>query len=375
VSLDDPKQALSSSLHRWDERALGVHFQSNSDSRLRCAFISPAGGGELGQAVADGFAWAGCDVREWSPQAGWDANLSDLIVTYGPMHSLIPSIVALRQSIRRPVPTFVWFTEQVPRLGMPDLALRVAARTRFLVEERLTTLPAFHVAVASNQIGRMLSRAGRLRALGEMLILRQHGMLRLIGALSETNAQFLRRHGLPAQQIPVGYHPLFGERLAVSRDIDVVFLGSTRDRRRRHLIDTLEEQLVSKAVRVVVKDGSATRGGVFGKDRTLLLNRSKIMLNIMRQPWDDPVFRLLLAAPNGAMLLSEKLMPASTGLFRPNIHFAESDLADIVDMVRFYLDNVSGRERIAETAREFVTTELTIEKMAGVALRELGFAL
>jgi len=173
----------------------------------------------------------------------------------------------------------------------------------------------------------------------------------------------------------MGYHPQFGEWFGgIERDIDVVFLGSTRDKRRHNIILELNDKLHSKGVNFVIKDGSPERGYVFGQERTLLLNRSKIMLNIMRQPWDDPVFRLLLAAPNGAMLLSEKLLTTSMGPFQPGEHFAMSNLENIVEAIEYYISNNEERSKIARNAFEFVTKELTMRNMARRILMALDLA-
>ena len=84
----------------------------------------------------------------------------------------------------------------------------------------------------------------------------------------------------------------------------------------------------------------------------------------MRQPWDDPVFRLLLAAPNGAMLLSEKLLATSTGPFQSEQHFAMSDLGNIFGAIEYYIANNDERCEIARQAFEFVTKELTMRNTA-----------
>jgi hypothetical protein len=173
----------------------------------------------------------------------------------------------------------------------------------------------------------------------------------------------------------MGYHPNFGERLSSqSRDIDVVFLGSTRDKRRKALIAELHEQLARRNIHLVIKDGSRQHGHVFGRERTLLLNRAKIMLSIMRQPWDDPVFRMLLAAPNGAMLLSENLLPTSMGPFLPGVHLAMTDLSNMADSIEYYLSHDQERQAIADQAYSFVTGELTMTKMAQRLITAMGYS-
>ncbi len=66
------------------------------------------------------------------------------------------------------------------------------------------------------------------------------------------------------------------------------------------------------------------------QERTELLNRSKLVLNIMRQPWDDPVFRILLASANGATVLSEPVRDG--GPFIAGRHFIAAPLDEIMSV-------------------------------------------
>ena len=144
------------------------------------------------------------------------------------------------------------------------------------------------------------------------------------------------------------------------------------DARRRRIWRELEPRLAAAGVTVVMRDGSAQRGYSFGLERTVLLNRSKIMLNIMRQPWDDALYRMLLAAPNGCLLLSEPLCDCAP--FEVGRHLATSTLPDMVEAVRYYLRHDDERTRIAANAYQFVTTTLTMKQMAARLLARLGIA-
>ena len=152
----------------------------------------------------------------------------------------------------------------------------------------------------------------------------------------------------------------------------MVFLGTTVDRRRRTLVARLEAEFARHAVSVQIHDGSPQRGFCFDEARTLLLNRAKILLNIMRQPWDDPVHRMLLAAANGALLLSEPLAPDSVGPFAVGEHLVTAEIVDLGAAVSYYASHPVERERIARQAFELVTGELTIERMCARLLDTLG---
>ncbi len=172
----------------------------------------------------------------------------------------------------------------------------------------------------------------------------------------------------------MGYHRSFGERLALNRDIDVLFLGSTRDRRRRQSLGKIAAELADRAITLEIRDGSPPHGYVFGHDRTVLLNRSKILLHIGRQPWDDPAFRMLYAAACGTMLLSEDLWPTSTGPFRVGEHLATSSLSRMADSIQFYLEHEEERRRIAENAYTLITTRMTMGQMVRRILDALAAA-
>jgi hypothetical protein len=119
---------------------------------------------------------------------------------------------------------------------------------------------------------------------GEFAWLHSKGFLRLLAVLTPSHRDYFAKLGVPSKVIPYGYHKSFGRPLGLTRDIDVVFLGSLRDRRRSRIVSDLNQKLNKLGIKFVIKDGSRARGYAFGEERTQLLNRAKISLNIMRQP-------------------------------------------------------------------------------------------
>jgi hypothetical protein len=160
----------------------------------------------------------------------------------------------------------------------------------------------------------------------------------------------------------MGSSPSFGRLLGLERDLDLAFVGSTRDRRRRRMLGRIVSELRTIGIETTIRDGSPQHGSVFGEERVRLFNRTKIVLNIMRQPRDDVIFRMLLSAPNGAMLLSEPVF--DPGPFVPGVHFVEAGPENLVQSIQYYLSHDKERERIAESARLFVTQDLTMRRMA-----------
>lgn len=131
---------------------------------------------------------------------------------------MVWAIARLTRMVRVP-PIVMWFTEQIPKPGFPSFLTYLAARIRYSLERSFYSELVPHWVRDQKPVSAMLWRAGRLRALGEMLALMQHGLLHLTCVFTDTNLCFLRRYGLPVALIPMGYHLQFGERLALEREI------------------------------------------------------------------------------------------------------------------------------------------------------------
>lgn len=293
--------------------------------------------------IIDGFQHHDCDLRCYEADDKWNFANCDFLITYGPMHSISTAILRLGKVANVP-PIVFWYTEQLPDPAQNPRIMYLTARSRYLLENGLLRLFDRFYLKHNTLFERLQARAGRFRALGEILALQQLSLLKLVCVFSETNRLLFSQFGLQCKCIPFGYHRSFGANQGLNRDIDVVFLGSTRDSRRNRIIGDLEKMLLARRIKFVIKDGSEQRGSVHGVERTILLNRSRIMLNIMRQPWDDPVFRMLLAAPNNTMLLSEELEPSSVGPFNPNEHFIMAPLAELAEVIEYWLAHEQERQ-------------------------------
>jgi hypothetical protein len=105
---------------------------------------------------------------------------------------------------------------------------------------------------------------------------------------------------------------------------------------------------------------------VFGEDRIILLNRTKIVLNLLRTPWDDNSMRYCLAAPNRALVVTEPTLPHTD--FTPGVHLVEAPAEQITDTICYYLAHEEERCQIVDRAYQLVTTELTMAKSAAQIL-------
>jgi hypothetical protein len=63
------------------------------------------------------------------------------------------------------------------------------------------------------------------------------------------------------------------------------------------------------------------------EERRILLNRTKIALNISRQPWEDSSLRYFVVAPNRAMIVTEPTLPHTP--FTPGVHLVEAPIEQI----------------------------------------------
>ena len=98
----------------------------------------------------------------------------------------------------------------------------------------------------------------------------------------------------------------------------------------------------------------------WGEDRTRLLNRTKIFLNIARYPGELPGFRLILGMANKALVVSEPIYRPAP--YVPGKHFVSCALEEMPDVIRHYLDHDLKREQIANEGYRLVSREVTLRQ-------------
>jgi glycosyl transferase family 1 len=165
---------------------------------------------------------------------------------------------------------------------------------------------------------------------------------------------FLAEQGIDTIHVPLGYHESYGRSLGLERDIDVLFLGDYKLRRRASIFRRLRSEGLE-----VLTVGSYTEKGYWGDARTELVNRAKIYLNVPRYEGHLPDLRLVVGMANEALVVSETLyLP---GPYVPGVHYVEAPLAGLAELIRTYLADGAERRRIAAAGHAFVTEELTLE--------------
>jgi hypothetical protein len=165
--------------------------------------------------------------------------------------------------------------------------------------------------------------------------------------------RFLVSRGIDARFVPMGYHRYWGEDLRIARDIDVLFLGKLRKNSRLRILRPIMKKLSRQGV--VVR---TVEKGCYGLERTRLLNRSRILIDLVRLGWDMPVMRLLMAMSCRVLVISNWTHGPSPF---SSEHLVQTDTDNIAETVLHYLRHSNERQQIVDSAYTFVTEELTLD--------------
>jgi hypothetical protein len=181
------------------------------------------------------------------------------------------------------------------------------------------------------------------------------GRIDYLFTTTEAKRSFLADKAYDVQFIPFGYHKAFGENLGLKRDIDVLFLGRINNKRRAAILHKLNEELTAENVKLKIVDKDC-----YGDERTQLLNRTKISLDLPRVPWDFGPERLLMSMSCCAMVVSEGNCPKEP--FIKDVHYVQAGDSDLTTTILSYLRNEQQRRRITRDAYNYVTKEITLKK-------------
>jgi hypothetical protein len=182
----------------------------------------------------------------------------------------------------------------------------------------------------------------------------------LLVDISNLHARRLARMGAPTMAVPFGSSSNWYADLALERDIDVLWIGSHGSWRRSSQLNRIEKAFTERNIRFYKVDGRAAPF-VHGEERTSLINRSKIVLNLMRTPYDDNTLRHFIAMPNRALVISEPMLRHNPHLL-PQVHYVEAPLADLPDKILYYLEHEQARMEIVDRAYLATTGALSMER-------------
>jgi hypothetical protein len=297
---------------------------------------------EILHAVTDSLLREGASVRT-IPTARDAHPGDDLVLIIGtPAYypSLLADVAALRSRRGKPPLVFLWHLECLPDLDTPPhLLLAYVAKSWWDARRR--------------------GRYGNSRG-GNFWVIRRGvvgGLFDRILTFTPRKTAFLRRHGIPAESVPVGHHPIWGENRQMRRDIDVLFLGEILDDRRGIIVRHIQDHLAHYNLNFkTMYDFNPI--GVWGDERNTILNRTKIFLCIYRFPLDSSGMRLSLGIGNGALVISEPIADPSP--FLPNQHFVEVGPSEMPAAILTYLQDDSARMRICDAAATRLNEQYTM---------------
>jgi len=323
-----------------------------------------------GAALADALRAHGCTVDAVHrdairPGLRFDGSHVDLVLGYGPHNG---SMLGAAATVDRtnPAPLFIWWLlENLASPRVPSWILGPASAGRLALDRLLMAWGSGTSTGRGHKLQGLLARGQRFRLFGETRHLQARRLLDGLFVGSFAGAELLAREGVAAVYVPFGYHPVFGRDLRLERDIDVVFLGRSASRRRVLWLERIRRTLGRRGIRLVIFDGGSRY--IDGEARTHLLNRSKIVLNILKAPHDSTGHRFLLAAANKALMISEPV-PA-TPLLEPGRHYVAASLDQLADVVETFVHDEVARRRITDAAYGFVTEQATLVQMVACILR------
>jgi len=175
--------------------------------------------------------------------------------------------------------------------------------------------------------------------------------------------EFLQSRGISAEYVPLGYQQLMGHNEGLERDIDVAFIGGTKNVRRRTILNHISRSLASRHICLQTQLCTC-----LGDERAGLLNRVRISINIASFPWDVAGLRFLISMACGALVVSEPL--ENPGPYKAGVHFIEANIDQIPEVIDYYLKNEQQRQAIVYNASQFINEQLTLQK---AVLRILEF--
>lgn len=175
----------------------------------------------------------------------------------------------------------------------------------------------------------------------------------LVACGTPTRVAFLRQAGIPTRFVPLGFHSAWGEPGAEDRDIDVLFVGTCESPNRRSLVPEVLQQLGEWGFRTCEINVFPS-----GRQRTLLLQRARVVLNVLRFPWEFPGPRLFASAACGALCVSNEAVQNQP--FEPGLHFIRAPRARMAESISWYLTHEEERRQRAARALQSFTSDFSL---------------
>jgi hypothetical protein len=286
----------------------------------------------------------------------------DVVFSFGPFGSFyrIPKQIAAVPADQRPA--FIhWNTEEIPDIRLPPYFMKEVSEIRswigrYIEENELNGLSS-NVRPFSTWIN---DRILKFRFMGDYLYMHQNGWIDLFADISEIHTNTEKKMGMQPLFAPWGATPSWYEDLDFERDIDVLWLGNRRNKRRSNFIDNLRLRLEEHGVQMLVID-NVENPFVYGDERTQILNRTKIFLHLMTRWCDNTfAFRFPLAASNKSLVVSEPFLK-HIPVCESGVHYVSAPVETMAETILYYINNEKERMQIVEKAHALATTQLTLK--------------
>jgi hypothetical protein len=293
----------------------------------------------------------------------------NVIMSYGPhLGRMMPILRRVRRRRKGRWPRFIWWLNENPiDWRVPRLVAAMGGRARLLLDDVWERRPA---ALGDAPPPRLLQKGHRFRIYGELMWAHRHGLLDVLAVTSARRVEWLRTLGIEAIHVPTAYGPGYGRDLGLTRDIPVAWIGIGNQggiwaERRVRLLNRIKADLAVRGVTV-----HHWFAGLGGEERTTVLNRTKVLLNLLQHPQDFTGHRLILGAANKALVASEPMVDSEP--MQPGRHMIQAPVGELADRIVYYLEREDERRRITEAAYELATTRLTMPLALETIFRAAG---
>ncbi len=295
----------------------------------------------------------------------------DAVFLHAPWGSMVPLSNQLLEYPKSERPKLIWWiTEQLPDPALPEWFRYGLSRLRSRLERIAYHQVASGVWRCRPSLRWSTQKFFRFRYYGDLYWLRDADVLSLLVVSSPWIANFLRQRDFaPFNPEGPSYYPDWGADLNMERDIPVLWIGKIATARRRRLLNAISSELQKRNLDLMMVDGEH-HPYVFGQERTILLNRTKIVLNLLRTEWDNNAMRFHLASLNRAMIVTEPMLSHTS--FVSGEHLVEAPINQIVDCICYYLAHDLERQKIVDNAYELITRTTRQEVIAKVMEVALG---
>jgi len=324
----------------------------------RIAVVEWSPGDGIAKAISDELIELGIEPILF-PYNGLVPNHVDMVLTFAPYNKLLPIASQMEQLELQKRPIYVhWNTENPPDPQIPWTITTRIARFRSWFERWCDT-PLCRPIAKLKPVQWLNHRMCRFRMLGDYEYAIKRGWLDLLVETSSLFAQQDIEHGLPAVFVPWGTSHDWYADLHLKRDIDVLWFGKRRTKRRSNLIDSIRREMQAHGFNMMVIDG-VERPFIFGEERTRILNRTKIVISLLTQPYEYVCpFRFRVVAGNRGMVVSEAELNHHPACI-PGKHMIAAKADELVGQILYYLSHEDERRQIAENAYHLATHELTL---------------